>query len=138
MAEKVLGELVPVGGGNAIPLTRETMTVGRRRTNDICLDFANVSGQHCEFSFKGGAWVVRDLHSQNGTKVNGERVVQRTLKPGDLIGISKQEFKIQYEVTNDAMIVADILQQEVEAEDNTFSKSLLEKAGLARSKDQTR
>src|SRR5580765_1053949 len=49
-----LGELVPIGGGDAITLIRPLMTIGRRESNDICLKFANVSGQHCELAFKKG------------------------------------------------------------------------------------
>ena len=52
MSTELLGELVPIGGGDAIPLGRAIMTVGRRESNDICLRFANVSGQHCEFVYK--------------------------------------------------------------------------------------
>lgn len=128
---QALGELVPVGGGDAIPLLREVMTVGRRKTNDICLDFANVSGQHCEFTFKNGVWTVRDLRSQNGTKVNGERVQQRLLKPGDLLNISKHEFRIEYHLTAEA---ADFIDNSSEAVEDVFAQSLMEKAGLSKPK----
>lgn len=124
-----LGELVPVGGGDAIPLLREVMTVGRRRSNDICLDFSNVSGQHCEFTFKNGVWHVRDLRSQNGTKVNGERVQQRIVKPNDLISISKHEFRIQYHLTQSALAFLDSTADVVE---DAFAQSLMEKAGLSK------
>src|SRR5205823_5030111 len=80
MAGQPLGELVPLGGGDTIPLVREVMTVGRRSTCDIHLNFPNVSGQHCEFSYKNGFWYVRDLGSQNGTKVGGERIMKRLLR----------------------------------------------------------
>jgi adenylate cyclase len=41
------GELVPVGGGDNIPLLKPNLIVGRRESCDIVLRFANVSGQHC-------------------------------------------------------------------------------------------
>jgi pSer/pThr/pTyr-binding forkhead associated (FHA) protein len=131
MAETILGELVPMGGGDSIPLTRDTITIGRRRSNDICLDFSNVSGQHCEFQFRGGAWSIRDLNSSNGIKVNGERVQQRRLKPGDVINISKHVFKIQYQMTKNIENLSD----DLDDEDNVFNQSLLQKAGLAKNKD---
>jgi adenylate cyclase len=121
------GELVPLGGGDTIPLLREVMTVGRRQTCDIQLDFPNVSGQHCEFSFKNGFWYVRDLGSQNGTKVGGERVMKRLLRPGDQIGIASHKYKIQYHLTHESRAALEELLAE---EENVFSQSLMEKAGL--------
>lgn len=131
MPAQPLGELIPLGGGDVIPLVREVMTVGRRSTCDICLPFANVSGQHCEFSYKNGYWYVRDLGSQNGTKVAGERVMKRLLRPGDQIGISSHRFTIQYHLTNESRAALEELLSE---EENVFGQSLMEKAGLEKPK----
>ena len=38
------GELVPVGGGDPIPLIRPILTLGRRESCDICISFPNISG----------------------------------------------------------------------------------------------
>src|SRR5688572_5818812 len=70
MPHAVHGHLVPVGGGDNIPLIRSVMTLGRRDSCDICLRFPNISGRHCELSFREGYWFVRDLNSTNGIKVN--------------------------------------------------------------------
>ena len=43
MSNTLEGQLVPLGGGDAIPLIREVLTVGRRETCDICMRFANIS-----------------------------------------------------------------------------------------------
>jgi len=133
MTGQQLGELVPIGGGDAIPLVREVMTVGRRPTCDICLNFSNVSGQHCEFSFKNGFWYVRDLGSQNGTKVSGERVMTRLLRPGDAISIASHKFTIQYHLTHESRAALEELLAE---EENVFSQSLMEKAGLEKPRDR--
>lgn len=127
----VLGELVPVGGGDPIPLTREILTVGRRSTCDIRLDFQNVSGQHCEFSFHNGYWQVRDLGSTNGIKVNGERTARKALRPGDEISISSHKYTIRYEV-----MAGGLLDEALAEEDNIFEQSLLEKAGLEKPKSK--
>ena len=75
MPSTVFGELLPVLGGDAIPLVRPTMKIGRRESCDICLRFPNISSMHCELSLKPeGYWVVRDLNSLNGIKVNGQRL----------------------------------------------------------------
>ena len=130
MAVESVGELVPVGGGDPIPLRRGVLTVGRRESCDISLKFPNVSGLHCELAYKdAGFWQVRDLGSTNGIKVNGERVLNRALRPGDEIAIAKRKYKIQYNLTPSAESALEAVLSE---DENVFSQSLLEKAGLAK------
>lgn len=122
------GELVPVGGGDVIPLINPVMTMGRREMCDVCLPFPNISGIHCELSFRDGYWSIRDLNSTNGVKVNGMRVQSRPLKPGDEVGIAKRRFIIHYALTSAAQHELEALLTE---DENIFGKSLLEKAGLS-------
>lgn len=125
-----VGELVPVGGGDPIPLRRGTLTIGRRESCDISLKFPNISGLHCELAYKdAGYWQVRDLGSTNGIKVNGERVLNRALRPGDEIAIAKRKYKIQYNLTPAG---ESALEAVLSADEDVFSQSLLEKAGLAK------
>jgi adenylate cyclase len=127
MPHPINGELVPVGGGDNIPLLRPVMSFGRRESCDVCLKFPNISGQHCEMSFKDGVWYIRDLGSTNGTKVNGDRIqTTKPLRPGDEISIGKRNYKIQYKLPVGAHAFP------IEEEDIT-SQSLLEKAGLMKS-----
>ena len=44
------GELVPVGGGDPIPLLKKSLLVGRRESCDIVLRFSNVSAHHCQLT----------------------------------------------------------------------------------------
>ena len=125
----VLGRLVPVGGGDAIPLGTEVMTVGRRESCDICLKFNNVSSVHCELSLRNGLWTVRDMGSSNGTKVNGVRTLQRTLKPGDEIGVAAHKFVIEYDMPDGVA-----LDDEADKGENVFGQSLMERAGLQKPK----
>ncbi len=121
------GELIPVGGGDAIPLTRKVLSVGRRPSCDIQLDFANVSGKHCEFSFRNGFWYIRDLGSTNGIKVNGERIMQSGLRPNDKVTIAKRDYTIHYNLTPAAEAALEALLTE---DEDILSESLMEKAGL--------
>jgi pSer/pThr/pTyr-binding forkhead associated (FHA) protein len=129
MNDDVNGELVPLGGGDAIPLLRPVMSLGRRESCDVCLPFPDVSGIHCELTFRDGYWSVKDLNSTNGVKVNGMRVQSRPLKPGDEVSFGrKHRFTVQYSLSPEAQHELDTLLTE---DENIFGKSLLEKAGLS-------
>ena len=119
------GQLVPVGGGDAIPLIRELLTVGRRDSCDIPLRYPNISGVHCELIFRSGYWYIRDRNSTNGVKVNGTRVQEKLLHPDDEISIGKRRYTIRYELPADRRALD-------EMEEDVMSQSLLEKAGLER------
>jgi adenylate cyclase len=90
------GELIPRGGGDAIPLLKEELLIGRRESCDIVLRFANVSAHHCELRVRDGYFYVRDLQSRNGIKVNGMRVTEKRLDPGDELAVAKHKYEVQY------------------------------------------
>jgi len=120
------GELIPQGGGDPIPLLKPVLTVGRRESADIVLRFPNVSGTHCELALVDGYWVVKDLASSNGTKVNGVRVSEQRLSPGDKLSLARHHFEISYEPSKLGAMVALV----DNAVFNPWGKSLLESAGL--------
>jgi pSer/pThr/pTyr-binding forkhead associated (FHA) protein len=80
-------KLVLQPGGLAVELTRPDMVIGRHTGVDVRLPLPDVSRRHCRFVYAQGSWQVFDLDSLNGVYVNGERVHQATLHPGDLVGI---------------------------------------------------
>jgi adenylate cyclase len=120
------GELIPQGGGDPIPLLKPLLTVGRRESADIVLRFPNVSGTHCELSLVDGYWIVKDLASSNGTKVNGVRVSEQRLSPGDKLSVARHHYEIAYEPSKLGAVAAPV----DNATYNPFAKSLLESAGL--------
>ena len=84
----MLGELIPVGGGDPIPLLKKKLLVGRRESCDIVLRFPNVSAHHCQLRVDGGYWYVKDMNSRNGVFVNDRRIEGEVeLKEGDVIRI---------------------------------------------------
>ena len=96
MSENDFGELVPQGGGDPIPLRKKNLLVGRRESCDIVLRFSNVSAHHCQLENHGGYWYVRDMSSRNGTRVNGVRVTEKRLDPGDELRVAKHKYQISY------------------------------------------
>jgi len=121
------GELQPVGGGDPIPLLKPTLIVGRRESSDIVLRFPNVSGSHCELSLTDGYWLVKDLGSSNGTKVNGTRVTEGRLSPGDKVSFGRHEYEVCYDPA--ATGAGDVSAYSTPQKD-IFSRSLLASAGL--------
>jgi hypothetical protein len=91
------GRAMLVGGGKRTVLSGDRVTIGRSRECDVTLDDANVSRRHAELRREGGSWVVADLGSTNGVKVNGHRVSQQPLQPGDEItlGIERLTFEVE-------------------------------------------
>ena len=61
------------------------MTLGRSSDNDIVVQDAGISRQHCRFSVRGGQVLLIDLESTNGTQVNGQKVTETSLRDGDSV-----------------------------------------------------
>ena len=91
------GRAMLVGGGKRTVLSGGRVTIGRSRDCDVTLDDANVSRRHAELRREGATWVVADLGSTNGVKVNGHRVSEQPLQPGDEItlGIERLTFEVE-------------------------------------------
>jgi adenylate cyclase len=117
----MLGELLPTGGGDPIPLLKPKLSIGRREDCDISLRFPNVSSNHCELELLNGYWRVRDLGSRNGTKVNGARVDSAWVLPGDELSVAKHVYEVKYTAEGAAPPPEN---------EHFLSMSLLERAGL--------
>jgi hypothetical protein len=92
--------LVVTGGarlGQIFTLSRgSTISLGRARANDVVLDDVAVSSQHCRIRPEGDRFVLQDLESTNGTRVNDRRVKKHVLAEGDVIqiGETRLEFRM--------------------------------------------
>lgn len=70
-------------------LIRDRVTIGRKPGNTLVIDLKAISSQHCEVVNRGGAYVVRDLGSSNGTFVGESQVTEQTLRNGDVLIVGK-------------------------------------------------
>ena len=70
------------------------LVVGRAPNSDIPIFDPTISRRHAEIDCESAGFAVRDLGSSNGTYVNGERVTQRALAPGDVLTFGKVSFRV--------------------------------------------
>jgi pSer/pThr/pTyr-binding forkhead associated (FHA) protein len=79
-------------------LSGSRLTIGRRSDNTIQLDDPTVSGIHAVLSLQPDPYMdgqfrvtLVDFNSTNGVFINGERIRQQQLRPGDTIRIGQHE-----------------------------------------------
>ena len=79
-------ELVDVKTGRTWRIGVASTVIGRDESSaDLVLNDTNVSRRHAELKHLGGVWVIADLGSTNGTRVNGLRVSEEELADGDTV-----------------------------------------------------
>lgn len=88
--------LVPTEGGNPIPLDKPIVLIGRHQECDVSLLMSSkVSRRHCCIVQAGDRFLVRDLGSMNGVRVNGHRVVETELRSGDEVTVADVAFEFR-------------------------------------------
>ena len=81
--------------GEAYPIAGRTL-IGRDGECDIQVVDRHASRRHaCVLELDDGTVLLRDLKSQNGTLLRGERVKEAVLEPGDEIGIGASRFELR-------------------------------------------
>ncbi len=81
--------------GDRIPLGEGTVTIGRRPTSTIVLGDPNVSRDHAEIRPHGRGYVMVDLNSTNGSRVNGARVANQVLQDGDEVTFGSTSIRFE-------------------------------------------
>ena len=82
--------------GERVSLTGRVVTIGRLPDCTIALPDANVSRKHTEVHNRGNAFVIVDLGSTNGTKINGTRIEgERTLTDGDIVSVGSTHLRFE-------------------------------------------
>jgi len=76
-------------------LDRRQVSFGRGPENDIVVDSPSVSTRHAEMLRVGNSYELRDLHSTNGTKHNGERHLSIPLASGTVAQLGDVDFEFQ-------------------------------------------
>lgn len=69
--------------------------VGRHPDNDFQIDHATISTVHCEMVLQDSGVLLRDLESTNGTFVDGEKVREVRLAPGQIVRLGDVELLVE-------------------------------------------
>jgi Mg-chelatase subunit ChlD len=82
--------------GHKIPMDKKLFRIGSNQNNDLVLVDDYVSGNHALLTYENGNLLLSDLHSLNGTLLNGKLVEDKTsaVFPGDVIRIGNSSLKV--------------------------------------------
>ena len=85
-----------------MPLSQDTLTIGRKEGNDLVIDNQAVSGFHARILREDQDFVIEDLNSLNGTFINGRKVSRYVLKNSDVVLIGNHTIEFFSEKPSDA------------------------------------
>jgi predicted component of type VI protein secretion system len=88
-------QLVALSGGPSILLDKPILLIGRHPECDIQIDSRKVSRRHCCIAQVHDYLLIRDLGSTNGIRINGVRVVEGHIKPGDELTIGSNRYQVR-------------------------------------------
>lgn len=88
------GSLV-LPSGERFVLGDTVVSIGRLPESTLVLEDPNVSRQHAEIRPSGNGFVLADLGSTNGSKVNGIKVSERVLQDGDELTFGSTSFRFE-------------------------------------------
>ena len=81
--------------GRTQELKAEKTTIGRVEDNTFQIAEPSVSSHHCEVLLRGQDVVVRDLNSTNGSYINGEKITESVMKPGQILRLGQIEMRLE-------------------------------------------
>jgi pSer/pThr/pTyr-binding forkhead associated (FHA) protein len=81
--------------GRTHELKVEKTTIGRVDDNTFQIAEPSVSSHHCEIVLRGNEVLVKDLNSTNGSFINGERINEAVLKPGQTLRLGQIEMRLE-------------------------------------------
>lgn len=83
------------GERRSFSIARDMTVIGRREDCDLRIPLGEVSRKHCRLVRDGDSLKIEDLGSSNGTFLNGRRVQEAQLTPGDSIQVGPVVFVLQ-------------------------------------------
>jgi predicted component of type VI protein secretion system len=90
-------QLVALTDGVSILVDKPILLLGRHPECDIQIDSRKISRRHCCVAHVNDYLVVRDLDSTNGIRINGVRVVEGKLLPGDELTVGNHRYQLAWD-----------------------------------------
>jgi pSer/pThr/pTyr-binding forkhead associated (FHA) protein len=87
--------LSPEQKGRSYELKVDKTTIGRVEDNTFQITESSVSSHHCEVLLRGSDVVIKDLNSTNGSFINGEKISEGVLKPGQTLRLGQVELRLE-------------------------------------------
>jgi predicted component of type VI protein secretion system len=87
--------LSPEQKGRSYELKVDKTTIGRVEDNTFQITESSVSSHHCEVLLRGSDVVIKDLNSTNGSFINGEKISEGVLKPGQTLRLGQIELRLE-------------------------------------------
>jgi len=81
--------------GKQVEIPEGTFTIGRAEDRDLIIASTRVSRHHCQITNDAARVTLRDNDSGNGTLVNGQRVTEKKLQPGDHVTVGPLTFLVE-------------------------------------------
>lgn len=105
-----------------VELAGDEQVIGRSDQVDVQLPGQNVSRKHATlFPDPMGNWMIRDMESRNGTYVNGQRVLEKSLIAGDVCRIGPYRLKVRSDAPTDGLSTDTLPGGEVTIRDAAFA-----------------
>jgi hypothetical protein len=96
MSDEQAARIIVLSGkrkGEDVIIPRGSATMGRTRDADLVVKDKSISRIHARFDYDGRSYMVRDLGSKNGLRVNGRKVSEFTLHSGDMLYLGNIKMK---------------------------------------------
>jgi two-component system response regulator HydG len=106
---KMEGELLAITGPRLcerFPLGADDTSIGRSPTSTIHLDEPGIAWRHCLVQPVGNRYRILDQRSGTGTFLNGKRIVEHELEPGDQVSIGETVLLYREEPAGQASVTA--------------------------------
>jgi predicted component of type VI protein secretion system len=90
-------QLMALDDGPSILLDKPVLLLGRHPECDVQIESRKISRKHCVIAQVNDYLVVRDLDSTNGIRINGVRVTEGRLAPGDELTVGSFRFRLTWD-----------------------------------------
>lgn len=83
--------------GREFIVSSDRFTIGRAPECDVQFDHTSVSRNHAQISLEQGRYVVRDLKSMNGVQIDGKKVDEGVIGPGQIVSVGDVQMQIVFD-----------------------------------------